>query len=328
MVAAILPMLWVVSSSSSSSSWPWQRWGWRWRWRKSEKSAAVVVVLPPGPFPFPIVGNLPQLVMAGSSRHRYLTKLARKYGSIFSLRLGSSPAIVVSSPVLARELLHTHDKTFASRPSFGSAKLLMGDISGHKTVTFLPYGDEWKRTRKLYSLQLFTSRRIGEFQSEIIAQEIRELVHTRLDLAREAVDLSACIEMLVENIICRIVLRQRPSQVFSSSSSSTTTSSCSQINLVDLTRQLQKLYPTPLIGDSVPFLGFMDYKSKESMRKWKCSFDALMGHIIAEREKDPVPAKECVRDILDVFLLPDNQLDRDLVKVLIMVSTKNYGLQF
>ena len=95
-------------------------------------------LLPPGPLPFPVVGNIPHLMMAGATQHRYLAGLAKKYGPIFLLRLASTPMIVVSSPSLARMLLHTHDKTFASRPRSPQAKLLFGHKFGEKLVAFLP----------------------------------------------------------------------------------------------------------------------------------------------------------------------------------------------
>ena len=160
--------------------------------------------LPPGPFPIPILGNLLHLIIAGTTRHRYFATLAKEFGPIFFLQLGSIPVIIVSSPTIAHKLLHTHDKTFASRPPFTNARLLMGEEYGAKAVTFLPYSDEWKEARKLYINQLFSPRRIGEFQCEIILPEIRRLIETRLVPASESgdsINLTTCIGNLVEDII-------------------------------------------------------------------------------------------------------------------------------
>jgi len=41
--------------------------------------------------------------------------LAKKYGEIYHLRLGSVPAIVVTTPEMAKEFLQTYDKIWASR---------------------------------------------------------------------------------------------------------------------------------------------------------------------------------------------------------------------
>ncbi|GLJ09020.1 hypothetical protein SUGI_0100090 [Cryptomeria japonica] len=58
--------------------------------------------LPPGPRPWPVVGNLHLL---GNLPHQALAALAKKYGPILLLRLGSVPTVVVSSPAMAKEFL-------------------------------------------------------------------------------------------------------------------------------------------------------------------------------------------------------------------------------
>ena len=90
--------------------------------------------------------------------------------------------------------------------------------------------------------------------------------------------------------------------------------------------ELADLLAAPLIGEFLPSLGFLDYKTKTSMKKWYSWFDGFMEQIIAEREeKGVVRSKELVEDILDVLLLPENRLSRGLVKARIMVSQSNQG---
>ncbi|KAH9289423.1 hypothetical protein KI387_033540, partial [Taxus chinensis] len=67
----------------------------------------------PGPTPLPIIGNLHQM---GKLPHHGLQHLAEKNGLIMSLRLGSVPALVVSSSQEAKLSLKTHDLVFANRP--------------------------------------------------------------------------------------------------------------------------------------------------------------------------------------------------------------------
>ena len=76
--------------------------------------------LPPGPPAIPFFGNLLSL---DPELHSYFADLARNYGPILTLRLGSKVAIVVSSPSLAREVLKDQDITFANRdvPAAGRA---------------------------------------------------------------------------------------------------------------------------------------------------------------------------------------------------------------
>ncbi|WMV48395.1 hypothetical protein MTR67_041780 [Solanum verrucosum] len=58
-------------------------------------------ILPPGPLGLPFIGNLHQY--DSLTPHLYFWKLSRKYGKIFSLKLGSSTMVVVSSANLAKE---------------------------------------------------------------------------------------------------------------------------------------------------------------------------------------------------------------------------------
>ncbi|KAF2585080.1 hypothetical protein F2Q70_00034862 [Brassica cretica] len=68
--------------------------------------------LPPGPWPLPIVGNLPFL--NSDILHTQFQALTQKHGPLMKIHLGSKLAIVVSSPEMAREVLKTHDITFAN----------------------------------------------------------------------------------------------------------------------------------------------------------------------------------------------------------------------
>ena len=195
----------------------------------------------------------------------------------------------------------------------------MGDEYGEKIVTLLPYADEWKELRKLYIDQLFTPRRIGEFQMDIVPHEIRRLIETQLvpaSHAGDAINLTACIERLIEDIICRIIVRQRSENFFHES----TTNIGTHLSLSSLIHGLTDLLGAPLVSEFLPFLGFLDYKTKAAMRNWNSRFDSFMDHVISEREKDAVVGKELGRDILDMLLLPENKLSRGGIKALIMVS--------
>ena len=77
---------------------------------------------PPGPKGLPIIGNLHQL--DNSVLHLQLWDFSKIYGPLFSLRLGTRLAIVVSAPKLAKEVMKNHDLEFCGRPMMVGQKRL------------------------------------------------------------------------------------------------------------------------------------------------------------------------------------------------------------
>ena len=240
--------------------------------------------------------------------------LAHKYGAIISLLLGSTPLIIVSSPQLVREVLHTHHKTFANRPIFSSSQFLTSR-EGDKAIGMLPYGAEWRRGRKLYSAHLLSAPLIHEFQSNVISDEIQHLISNKLlTVGTKLINLTDCFDKLLENITCRIVLRQAPSQV---------TGPSLALPLSKLMREAGELLTIPLMSDYVPWLGFVDWKAKAAMKKWNSSYTALMDHILATREKADNMSGDVTsspRDILDVLLSPEHNFSGDMIKTYVLVS--------
>ncbi|KAG0546646.1 hypothetical protein BDA96_01G012500 [Sorghum bicolor] len=110
--------------------------------------------LPPGPAQLPILGNLHLL---GPLPHKNLRELARRYGPVMQLRLGTVPTVVVSSAEAAREVLKVHDVDCCSRPASPGPKRLSYDL---KNVGFAPYGEYWREMRKLFALELLSMRRV------------------------------------------------------------------------------------------------------------------------------------------------------------------------
>ncbi|CAN6308487.1 unnamed protein product [Urochloa humidicola] len=110
--------------------------------------------LPPGPAQLPVLGNLHLL---GPLPHRSLRDLARRHGPVMLLRLGTVPAVVVSSPAAAREVMKTHDADCCSRPDTPGPRRLS---YGLKDVAFAPYDEYWREMRKLFILELLSMRRV------------------------------------------------------------------------------------------------------------------------------------------------------------------------
>ncbi|CAN6584932.1 unnamed protein product [Malus baccata var. baccata] len=190
--------------------------------------------LPPGPRALPIIGNLHML---GNLPHRSLQNLAKKYGPIMSMRLGSKTTIVVSSPKAAELFLKTHDTIFASRPQVQASKYMS---YGTKAMGFSEYGPYWRHVRKLCTLQLLSPSRIEAF-APLRREEVGLLMQS-LKVAAEAgevVDLSEKVGELVVGITYRMVLGRKNNDMF---------------DLKGIIEEVMFLSGAFNIGDYVPFL--------------------------------------------------------------------------
>nr|ABI74778.1 cytochrome P450 CYP307A1 [Manduca sexta] len=99
-------------------------------WRKSNKYGKEEVEVlreAPGPFPLPVVGSL-HLLGRHESPFQAFTALAKEYGDIYSIKLGSAKCLIVNNLALIREVLNQNGNFVAGRPDFlRFHKLFAGD---------------------------------------------------------------------------------------------------------------------------------------------------------------------------------------------------------
>ncbi|KAG6400504.1 hypothetical protein SASPL_137341 [Salvia splendens] len=135
----------------------------RWKPRSNGKS-------PPGPPRLPIIGNMLQL---GKNPHKSLARLSKIYGPLMSLKLGNQLAAVVSSPELAKEVLHKQGRVF-SKPFPPNAVSVLGH--NEVSMNLLPSSSElWKKLRRVAREKLFSNAALQASQ-EIRQERLRKLV--------------------------------------------------------------------------------------------------------------------------------------------------------
>ncbi|XP_062200510.1 geraniol 8-hydroxylase-like [Phragmites australis] len=154
--------------------------------------------LPPGPRPLPIIGSLHLL---GNQPHRSLASLAKNYGPLVSLRLGTVTTVVVSSPEAAREFLQRHDAVFSNRS--------VPDATGNhsrNSVAWLPNDPRWRALRKLMGTELFAPHRLDALQ-HLRREKVQELVEHVRRLAREgaAVNIGQVAFITSLNLVSRTI---------------------------------------------------------------------------------------------------------------------------
>uniref|UniRef100_A0ACD5XCG5 Uncharacterized protein n=1 Tax=Avena sativa TaxID=4498 RepID=A0ACD5XCG5_AVESA len=157
--------------------------------------------LPPSPKGIPFFGHLHLL---DKPFHATLSRLAVRHGPVFSLRLGSRSAVVVSSPACARECFTEHDVTFAGRPNLPSLTLISKDYGS--VLSVLSHGPQWRALRLVAAVHLLSAHRVscmaGVISAEVRAMMVRlrrsAVASPRVQLRRRIFELS--LSVLMETI--------------------------------------------------------------------------------------------------------------------------------
>lgn len=270
--------------------------------------------LPPSPTALPIIGHMH---LIGSSPHRALYALAQRYGDILSLRFGSVPYVVVSSPAAAREFLRTHELAFSERPQGLTPSRYLG-YDGHG-VAFAPYGPYWKFIRKLCMSELLSGRSLANFQP-IKSQEIRKFLSLLSAAAADGREVNVGEEMklLVGNVISRMSMSRE---------CSSSEKEAEEIRrLVD---QASDLLMAFYVGDYISFLRNIDLQGMwKRLKATRGRFDEIMEEIMEDhkaKKQKKGSSGGGVKDLMDMLLeiseddSADMKLTRNQIKAFIQV---------
>ncbi|KAI3498897.1 hypothetical protein L1887_34683 [Cichorium endivia] len=173
------------------------------KWFRSSNSLNTHKTLPPQPWRLPLLGHMHHLI--GSLPHRALGNLADKLGPVFRLQLGEVSAVVISSPLLAKEVMKTHDISFANRPKLLSAEIIAYNCTD---IAFSPYGEYWRQIRKICILELLSAKKVQSFRS-IREEESWNLIESIVMQGSEPINLSRKISTLINKIISRVAFGSR-----------------------------------------------------------------------------------------------------------------------
>ncbi len=150
---------------------------------------------PPGPWGLPVLGHLPFL---GKNSPETLHAMSEKYGSVFALRMGSRPTVVVSGYDVILDVIIRQGIEFAGRPDFMSWKLIGdGEILG-----FASYSPAWCLHKKLAlkAVNLYLNAPENSLQRQVTT-EARMFVSRLLEKGQEGLDPAKIVEFSVASIM-------------------------------------------------------------------------------------------------------------------------------
>ncbi|KAB1225667.1 Trans-cinnamate 4-monooxygenase [Morella rubra] len=162
--------------------------------------------LPPGPLPVPVFGNW--LQVGDDLNHRNLTDMAKKFGDIFLLRMGQRNLVAVSSPELAKEVLHTQGVEFGSR-----TRNVVFDIFTGKgqDMVFTVYGEHWRKMRRIMTVPFFTNKVVLQNKAgwEDEAARVVEDLKKNPEASTTGVVIRRRLQLMMYNNMYRIMFNRR-----------------------------------------------------------------------------------------------------------------------
>ncbi|EXJ93192.1 hypothetical protein A1O3_01749 [Capronia epimyces CBS 606.96] len=114
--------------------------------------------LPPQVPGIPIFGNSFQV--PATQQGPWAKELAGKYGEMFTVKFGGSTWVFLNSSRVVNDLMEKRAAIYSSRPPFPMTQDIM---SGGGRLVLMPYGDRWRKTRKVMH-QILSTRQKDTFR--------------------------------------------------------------------------------------------------------------------------------------------------------------------
>nr|KYP44535.1 Tyrosine N-monooxygenase [Cajanus cajan] len=257
--------------------------------------------LPPGPKPWPIIGNLPEM-LTNKPVFRWIHNLMKEIDTeIACIRLGNVHVIPVTCPIIAREFLRKHDAPFASRPISIATRIIS---SGYVTTALVPFGEQWKKMKKIIVNDLFSPLRHQWLQDKR-NEEADNLMFSLFNKCKNPndgslVNVRNASQHYGGNVIRKLILNKR----YFGKGREDGGAGLEEVEHVDAIFTLLKHVYAFYVSDYIPFLRIFDLDGhkgelKNAMKIMKKYHDP----IIEERIKQWKDGSKTVEeDLLDVMI--------------------------
>lgn len=153
--------------------------------------------LPPGPRHVPIVGYLPFL---GPNLHTHFTNMARNYGPIFKIWLGSKLYVVINTRELAKVVVRDQDETFANRNLTIAASIISygGQDIGYSN------NSSWRSLRKILVHEVLSNKNL-EAYSSFRRDEVRKTIKNVYSKMGTKIDVSKISFSMIANVLTTMI---------------------------------------------------------------------------------------------------------------------------
>lgn len=240
-----------------------------------------------------------------------MAKLAETHGPVMRLQIAQgNPTIIISSPELAKEILHINDILFSDR---SIPDVTTAHNHNHSSLVFLPVSPLWQDLRKICHHKLFANKTLDASQ-DLRRQKLLELMSDmrQSSAGGEVVDIGraafkTCINFLSNTFVSQDFVRNLDDEY------------------KDIVATLLKATGTPNVSDFVPALKMFDPQGvRKHTANYLTKFFAILDRLIEERskvrkEKGYVTNNDMLDTLLDIADEDSQKMDNKKIRHLLLV---------
>ncbi|CAH1243935.1 CYP1A1 [Branchiostoma lanceolatum] len=238
--------------------------------------------MPPGPFFWPIIGN--RSLFRGQYYMTFV-ELGKKYGDVFSLKIGMSDVVVLNSLEVIREALVKKGNDFAGR-----APGAIGDLmsEGGKNIVAGDFTPTWKLQRKLFHGAV-RAYALGHTLEDKVQGALNDVIAEFSSMEGRPVNIDDHIFKLCCNIVCSATFGHRYEMEDENFQS-----------LMRFHKEFNKNVAKGMLGDIYPALAFLPTPTKTVLTKLYNKFLDNTKRELDQHVKTFDP--DNLRDITDHFI--------------------------
>ncbi|XP_042268321.1 cytochrome P450 2F2-like isoform X2 [Thunnus maccoyii] len=158
---------------------------------------------PPGPIILPLLGNVLNISLENPLND--FERLRKAYGNVYSLYIGSKPAVFINGLKAMKEAMVSKATDFAGRPQ----DLFVNDTTNRRGVILADYGSSWREHRRF---ALMTLRNFGlgkQSMEERILGEMQYVMNTLEKSIGKTLSPQLMFHNAASNIICQVLFGKR-----------------------------------------------------------------------------------------------------------------------
>ncbi|CAL1372558.1 unnamed protein product [Linum trigynum] len=267
----------------------------------------------PGSLPF--IGHL-HLLGGKDMLARKLAAFADKHGSMFTIRLGSYPTVVVSDFESMKDCFVKNDRALAARPPSTQGRILGNNFA---VFGFASYGEYWRNVKKLIITEVLSLPRIKALRHvqvsevDVLLRDLHlqcsrnnsssQLVDDDHHHAAAVVVISDWLQNFVLNIITRMVAGKKYFDNLADSVGQVAHGGGRPVG--ELIREFMDVNGSLVLSDLIPILGWIDVKGmKKAMRRISKELDVIVDGWIEEHKvkRNKLGENLVPEDFIDVML--------------------------